>query len=152
MNALLHRACAALAGSLLLALTMAPLLASVTFRRGIPRRNAGETDQHWMEVLAGIYERMLRFAIRFRVVTLAVSVVILGIRLGSLYFIGTEFMPKLDEGSILVETRKLPGVSLTESVEISKRIEQRLRQFPEIGRCRHQDRPARFCNRSDGNQ
>ena len=41
-------------------------------------------------------------------------------------------MPKLDEGSILVETRKLPGVSLTESVAISKRIEQRLRQFPEI--------------------
>jgi cobalt-zinc-cadmium resistance protein CzcA len=124
--------CAALAGSLLLALTMVPLLASVTFRRGIHGRNAGETEQHWMEKLAGIYERMLRFAIRFRVVTLAVSVVILGIALGSLYFIGTEFMPKLDEGSILVETRKLPGVSLTESVEISKRIEQRLRQFPEI--------------------
>jgi cobalt-zinc-cadmium resistance protein CzcA len=41
-------------------------------------------------------------------------------------------MPKLDEGSILVETRKLPGVSLTESVEISKRIEQKLRQVPEI--------------------
>src|SRR5205823_90662 len=47
-------------------------------------------------------------------------------------FIGTEFMPRLDEGSILMETRKLPGVSLTESVEISKRIERRLRQFPEI--------------------
>jgi cobalt-zinc-cadmium resistance protein CzcA len=41
-------------------------------------------------------------------------------------------MPKLDEGSILVETRKLPGVSLTESVEISKVIEHRLREFPEI--------------------
>jgi cobalt-zinc-cadmium resistance protein CzcA len=124
--------CAALAGSLFLALTMVPLLASVTFRRGIQRRNAGEAEQHWMDVLAGIYERTLRFAIRFRFVTLAVSLVILGIALGSLYFIGTEFMPKLDEGSILVETRKLPGVSLTESVEISKRIEQRLRQFPEI--------------------
>jgi heavy metal efflux system protein len=124
--------CTALAGSLLLALTMVPLLASVTFRRGIKRSNAGETEQHWMEVLGGFYERMLRWAIRFRVLTLAVSVVVLGIALGSLYFIGTEFMPKLDEGSILVETRKLPGVSLTESVEISKRIEQRLRQFPEI--------------------
>ena len=47
-------------------------------------------------------------------------------------FIGTEFMPRLDEGSILVETRKLPGISLTDSVEISKRIEQTLRAFPEI--------------------
>ncbi len=128
--------CTALAGSLLLALTMVPLFASVTFRRGISRRGAqrasGETEQHWIEVLGGIYARMLRWAIRFRVLTVAVSVIVLGLALGSLYFIGTEFMPKLDEGSILVETRKLPGVSLTESVEISKRIEQRLRQFPEI--------------------
>ncbi len=123
--------CTALAGSLLLALTMVPLLASVTFRRGL-QRSAGGTEQHWMEVLGGIYGRMLKWAIRFRVLTLAVSVIVLGIAVGSLYFIGTEFMPKLDEGSILVETRKLPGVSLTESVEISKRIEQRLRQFPEI--------------------
>src|SRR5207248_4604122 len=58
--------------------------------------------------------------------------VILIAALGSLFFIGTEFMPRLDEGSILVETRKLPGVSLTDSVEISKRIEQRLRALPEI--------------------
>ena len=41
-------------------------------------------------------------------------------------------MPRLDEGDILVETKKLPGVSLTDSVEISKRIEERLRTFPEI--------------------
>ncbi len=41
-------------------------------------------------------------------------------------------MPRLDEGSILMETRKMPGISLTESIEISKRIERRLRQFPEI--------------------
>ena len=39
---------------------------------------------------------------------------------------------RLDEGDILVETKKLPGVSLTDSVAISKRIEERLRKFPEI--------------------
>jgi cobalt-zinc-cadmium resistance protein CzcA len=52
--------------------------------------------------------------------------------LGSLFFIGTEFMPRLDEGSILVETRKLPSISLTESVEVSKRVDKTLRAFPEI--------------------
>src|SRR3984893_15821908 len=65
--------CTALAGSLLLALTMVPLLASVTFRRGIQRRNVAETEQHWMQVLAGIYARMLRWAIHFRVLTVAVA-------------------------------------------------------------------------------
>jgi heavy metal efflux system protein len=79
-----------------------------------------------------VYTRVLTRAMRFRILIVALSLVVLGIAVGSLYFIGTEFMPKLDEGSILVETRKLPGVSLTESVAISKRIEQRLRQFPEI--------------------
>ena len=73
-----------------------------------------------------------KWAIDHRAVTVAPAAVILAIALGSLFFIGTEFMPQLDEGSILVETRKLPGVSLTDSVEISKRIEQRLRAFPEI--------------------
>jgi cobalt-zinc-cadmium resistance protein CzcA len=48
-------------------------------------------------------------------------------------FLGTEFMPRLDEGAILIETRKLPSVSLEESVAISTRVEQiLLRDFPEI--------------------
>lgn len=122
--------CTALLGSLVLALTMVPLLTSVAFRNGVSKRNQAKTS--WMDKLSGIYARMLETAIRLRIVTVGVWVIVLGIAIGSLYFIGTEFMPKLDEGSILVETRKLPGVSLTESVEISKRIEQRLRKFPEI--------------------
>lgn len=122
--------CAALLGSLVLALTMIPLLTAVAFRRGV--NNPNPSRKSWVESLSRIYERVLEVAIRFRWVTVGVSVIVLGIAVGSLYFIGTEFMPKLDEGSILVETRKLPGVSLSESIEISKRIEQRLRKFPEI--------------------
>jgi heavy metal efflux system protein len=52
--------------------------------------------------------------------------------IATLFFLGTEFMPRLDEGSILIETRKLPGISLTDSVAISKRTESTLRAFPEV--------------------
>jgi heavy metal efflux system protein len=125
--------CTALAGSLFLALTMVPMLASISFRKGIARNHNGSTDeQRWIAALGNVYVRVLEWAIHLRWLTVAVSAVVLGAALGSLYLIGTEFMPRLDEGSILVETRKLPGVSLTESVAISKRIEQRLRQVPEI--------------------
>jgi cobalt-zinc-cadmium resistance protein CzcA len=124
--------CTALAGSLFLALTLIPTLASFSFRKGLPGRKARATEPRWLTLIGALYTRVLTWAMRFRILTLATSLAILGVALGSLYFIGTEFMPKLDEGSILVETRKLPGVSLTESVAISKRIEQRLRQFPEI--------------------
>ncbi|MBV8841812.1 MAG: efflux RND transporter permease subunit [Bryobacterales bacterium] len=120
--------CAALAGSLLLALTMVPLLASFSFRTGAAAKREGRI----MSRTARGYSWLLIGAMRFRVLTVAAAAVMLAIALGSLYFMGTEFMPKLDEGSILVETRKLPGVSLTESIEISKRIERRLRQIPEI--------------------
>jgi cobalt-zinc-cadmium resistance protein CzcA len=126
--------CAALAGSLLLALTMIPMLASFSFARGIPHRRAtaSESAPGGMAKFSDGYAALLSWAIRFRVVTLGFALVVLGVAVGSLYFIGTEFMPRLDEGSILVETRKLPGVSLSESVAISKVIEQRLRKIPEI--------------------
>src|SRR5438034_62015 len=52
--------------------------------------------------------------------------------IGSLRFIGTEFMPKLDEGSILITSRKLPGISLTGSIEVSKQIASTIRSFPEV--------------------
>src|SRR6266581_2627692 len=124
--------CAALFGSLLLALTMIPMLASFAFRRGAPRKLARGGEQHWMERLNSGYGRALSWSIDHRALTLASAAVILMLALGSLFFIGTEFMPRLDEGSILVETRKLPGVSLTDSVEISKLVEQKVRSFPEI--------------------
>jgi Cu/Ag efflux pump CusA len=66
-----------------------------------------------MEVLTRVYVRLLAGAMNHRFLTIAASVLILGVALGSLFYIGTEFMPKLDEGSILVETRKLPGIGLT---------------------------------------
>ena len=78
------------------------------------------------------YTRLLGWLIDHRFLTVGTAAIILAVALGSLFFIGTEFMPQLDEGSILVETRKLPGVSMTDSIEVSKRIEQRLRAFPEI--------------------
>ena len=129
--------CTALVGSLLLALTIVPALASSSFRKGIAhgkhlgdRRATGE--QGWFGPVSRAYVRVLTAAMNHRILTTLAAVVALAVALGSLYFIGTEFMPKLDEGSILVETRKLPGISLTESIAISKTIEQRLRKVPEI--------------------
>src|SRR3954469_1420033 len=123
--------CTALFGSLLLALTFVPALASFAFRRGISASVAGRHER-WMAAINLRYQRSLTWALGHRAATVSAAVVVLGIALGSLFFIGTEFMPRLDEGDILVETKKLPGVSLTDSVAISKRIEERLRRVPEI--------------------
>lgn len=126
--------CAALLGSLFLALTVIPVLSSFVFRNGLhgkakPKQHHVETR---MDRIVKRYMGGLSWVIRHRIAVVAVSAVVMIISLGSLASIGTEFMPRLDEGSILVETRKLPGISLTDSIQISQRVEATLRSFPEI--------------------
>jgi heavy metal efflux system protein len=123
--------CSALFGSLFLALIAIPSLASLAFPRGLPA-NYQSSRQRWVDKITQRYIVMLEAVLRHRTLALVCSLVVLTVALGSLAFIGSEFMPRLDEGSILLETRKLPGISLTDSVEISRRIEKTLRSFPEI--------------------
>src|SRR5216684_4165630 len=124
--------CTALFGSLLLALTLVPALASFAFRGGISLNKGRKGTDALMARATERYGRALAWGMDHRWITVTTAGMILAVALGSLLFIGTEFMPRLDEGEILVETRKLPGISLTDSVDISKRIEERLRAIPEI--------------------
>ncbi|MFN7924904.1 MAG: CusA/CzcA family heavy metal efflux RND transporter [Bryobacteraceae bacterium] len=119
--------CSALVGSLLLALFAVPAATTVALRK--PMKEHGS---RWFEFLQGIYDSALSLVIRHRIMAVLAGVVCVTVALGSLGFIGTEFMPKLDEGSILIESRKLPGISLTESVAMSQRVEQTLMAFPEV--------------------
>src|SRR5262249_40630540 len=124
--------CAALIASLIFALTTIPVFASFVFRKGVSEKERKHDTEGWLERLNQRYTRVLEYCMHRRVATVGSALLLLIIAVISLLFIGTEFMPRLDEGSILVETRKLPGISLTDSVEISKRIEKVLRGFPEI--------------------
>jgi heavy metal efflux system protein len=124
--------CAALFGSLLLALTLVPALATLIFGKGLPSAAAAGRLHRWTEQLNEYYGRLLFWHFKHRYLTVGGAFVILAAALGSVFFIGTEFMPRLDEGSVLIETRKLPGVSLTDSVEMSKRVEKALRAIPEV--------------------
>jgi heavy metal efflux system protein len=119
--------CSALLGSLLLSLTVVPVGASFLMKLG-----GHEHESRWFERLRDFYVHHLARQMERRWRTLGVAVVAVGVALASLPFMGTEFMPKLDEGSILIETRKLPSISLPESVEISTRVERIVRRFPEV--------------------
>ncbi len=122
--------CSALLGSLLLALTVVPTLSSYCLKNRIAHRTT--FSEKWFMKLRQFYERTLDIALHHKWSLLTVAVVLVATALLSLKFIGTEFMPKLDEGSILITSRKLPGISLTQSIEISKEIARRIRTFPEV--------------------
>jgi heavy metal efflux system protein len=119
--------CSSLVGALLFALTVVPTAASLLLRKGVK-----EHKEAWFEHLRAGYMALLRLLLRHRMATIGVSVVVLVVSLGSLAWIGTEFMPKLEEGSILVQTKKLPGISLTESIQLSNRVERVIIGFPEV--------------------
>lgn len=119
--------CSALLGSLILALTVVPAAASVHLRPGMKTHS-----ERWMEWLRARYLALLERALRRRAWMTGLSVAVLAVAVASVFFIGTEFIARLDEGSILIETRKMPGISLTDSVKISNRVERIILSFPEV--------------------
>ena len=119
--------CSALFGALLLSLTAVPVASSYLLSLG-----GHHQEGRWFERFRTRYVTHLEHAMNHRGRTIAVALAIVGVAVGSLGFLGTEFMPRLDEGSILIESRKYPSVSLAESVAISTRVEQTLKALPEV--------------------
>ncbi len=125
--------CAAVLGSLLLALTYVPAIFSYLFTGG-QTESLAETHEAppWFARLRTRYDRMLEWAVLHRHRVIGTAVLLLAIALGSVPFLGTEFMPKLDEGYLLLETRRLPSVSLPQGLSVSAEVERTLRRFPEV--------------------
>jgi len=116
----------ALMVSLAVALLVVPVLAE-TFLKQIP-----EKEFRFVRHLQDAYGRLLGRAVRRPKVTLGISGGVLLASLALLPFVGTEFMPPLDEGSIAVNVVRLPNASLDGSVKVATFMEQRLRRFPEV--------------------
>jgi cobalt-zinc-cadmium resistance protein CzcA len=119
--------CSAILGALVLALTVVPVASSYLLKL-----EGTEREEAWFARLRRYYVAHLEYAMNHRRATLSAALAVVAVAMVSLAFIGTEFMPRLDEGAILIETRKLPSISLEESAAISTRIEQIIQRFPEV--------------------
>ena len=119
--------CSAILGALVLALTYVPVASFYLLKV-----EGSEHEEPWFLRLRRYYVAHLEDAMNHHRRTLVVALVVVTLALASLAFLGTEFMPRLDEGAILVETRKLPSISLEESAAVSTRVEQIIRRFPEV--------------------
>jgi cobalt-zinc-cadmium resistance protein CzcA len=117
----------ALLGSLLLSLTYIP--AMLTF---VLRGKVAETESPILRYARRWYEPARAFVMRRRIPALTVALVLVIVS-GALFpFLGAEFIPRLDEGSLAVQIARLPSVSLTESVRIGTETEKVLKSFPEV--------------------
>jgi cobalt-zinc-cadmium resistance protein CzcA len=99
-------------GSLILALVYIPAMTAIVFKNGVKLRK-----NYVINWLRPRYKRFLELSLNKKAITIGSAVVIFLSSLTLLPFLGTEFLPELDEGSILVEQVRMPSVTLEESVE-----------------------------------
>ncbi len=116
----------ALLVSVLVTLTLSPVLASLVLRGDHPEETRVTI---WMKRR---YRPILAWTLAHRATVLSASVVMVVLSSGLLPFVGREFIPILEEGALTPQIVRLPSVSLSESVEIEKRAHQALREFPEV--------------------
>lgn len=117
----------ALFGSMLMSLTLIPVLATL----GLPR----QTNDHepWPVRLAlKAYLPLLRLALRRPRMVFAAAVAALAVAGVLASRLGSEFLPRLNEGALVVGVMRMPGTSLEESVQLNTRMERVIRErFPD---------------------
>ncbi len=120
----------AMLGSLLFALTLAPMLGSVLMRR--PGHGKGGKKAAIVRLLMRMYRPVVSFFVHKRWAAIVLALLLLGA--GTLIFprLGSEFTPKLREGTIVVRLTMAPSISLTESTRATQIVERRLLRIPEV--------------------
>ncbi len=111
----------ALLGSMALSLTLMPVLASYSLKR-----KKEEREPFLLRRLKELYRPVLRFALRRRAAVIAIALVCLGGAGLLATRLGSEFVPRLMEGSIVINTVRLASVSLDESVRYGTHLERAL--------------------------
>ena len=117
----------ALVGSLIVTLTLLPVLCAWFMRKGVrERRNAA------FEAIKSVYAKGLDFCLAYPWGTTFASVILLAGSLLLIPRIGAEFMPQLDEGALWVRATMPYTISFDESAKITPRIREILKSFPEV--------------------
>tara|TARA_R110000851_G_scaffold221246_5_gene374043 strand:- start:7708 stop:12141 length:4434 start_codon:yes stop_codon:yes gene_type:complete len=131
----------AMIGAIFLCLTYVPMMSALFMKPIQNKKNWFGKFERWLEkisdrIIGGIqkvYVPLLKGALKLKLIVIGSAAVLLVIA-GFLFSrMGGEFVPQLDEGDIAMQALIRPGSSLTESIEVSKKIENiLLGNFPEI--------------------
>ena len=119
--------CAALAGALILSLTLVPTLSTFLFRHG-----AKNWDNPLVVWLAGAYRRTLEGALKRPGLVVAATGVVVAASVGLALQLGTEFLPQLDEGTVWVRLNLPPGTSLEKSARVAETVRAEVRRLPGV--------------------
>jgi cobalt-zinc-cadmium resistance protein CzcA len=116
----------ALIGSLILSLTVIPVIASTLMRGG------HEKDSWLLAKLKSIYRPVVSWALRYRAIAVASAVLALIGAISLFPHIGKEFMPVMDEGSTVIIVEKASDISLAKSLAMDAPIQKAFMELPEV--------------------
>lgn len=117
----------ALIGSLVITLTLLPVLCAVFMRKGVQERR-----NRVFEAIKSVYVKGLDFCLARPWGTAIASAIVLALSLLLIPRIGAEFMPQLDEGALWVRATMPYTISFEEASKITPQVRQVLRSFPEV--------------------
>ncbi|MGC4041027.1 MAG: CusA/CzcA family heavy metal efflux RND transporter [Flavobacterium sp.] len=117
----------ALLGALLFTLTLVPVLCHIFLNKNVKEKNNPFVG-FWNRIV----EKGFRWTFRHKVKTLVASAVIIVLTFFSAGFLGTEFLPQLNEGALWVEAKFPMSQGLTETVEKTAILRKELQSFPEV--------------------
>ncbi|MEZ0210254.1 MAG: efflux RND transporter permease subunit [Methylophilus sp.] len=118
----------ALLGAILLTLTLVPALLSYTMKR----EDMAEKHSAWMHNIQEAYRKILLKSARSRKLVVLFSVAVLVVTMLCAPMLGSEFLPKLDEGNIWLTVDLPPSASLEKTKEVERHIRKILNSYQEV--------------------
>ncbi len=119
-----------LLASLVVSLTITPVLASYLLPQARFLDDKG--DPFVLRVLKSATARLLRWTLRHANLVLAGTVIMVGVAVSALFWMGGEFLPPFNEGTFTISFQAEPGTSLDESQRLAQRAERLLLEIPEV--------------------
>ena len=117
----------ALLGAAILSMTLVPAAVAL-----LVTGKVSEKENFFMRGALRVYAPALEGAIRLRYVVVAMAFVLVGVAGVAASRMGGEFIPSLDEGDIAMHAMRIPGTSLTQSVQMQEALEKAILEFPEV--------------------
>ena len=117
----------ALLGALLFTLTLVPVLSNLLLKR-----NVKERSNFFVRFITTKSLSFFRLCYRFKKTALTTATIIVIVGLFMFKFLGSEFLPQLNEGSIYIRATLPQSIALNESVELANKFRHELSQYPEV--------------------
>ncbi|MGZ3850488.1 MAG: efflux RND transporter permease subunit [Flavisolibacter sp.] len=117
----------ALLGALIFTLTLVPALSSILLKKNVKEKHNPIVIFFEKGVM-----KAFNLTYRFPRASILIAIGVMGLSFASVKFLGTEFLPELDEGALWVEAELPMSVSLQEANKVSDKMVDILREFPEV--------------------